>query len=96
MGYTLKIAERIAMEMKVSRVEVVSAYRHPAYNARCAGAKSGSWHQANAAVDIKLPVSAYRVTAMARELRNLGLFRGGVGGYRSFTHVDCRGQNVDW
>lgn len=96
MAYTLKVVDRIALEMNVSSVEVISAYRNPGYNARCAGAKAGSWHQANAAVDVKFPVKASRVTATARELRNLGLFRGGVGGYWNFTHIDCRGKNVNW
>lgn len=95
MGYALKVVERIAMEMNVSQVEVVSAYRSPAYNARTGG-KSGSWHQANVAVDVRFPVRARQVTATARELRNLGLFRGGVGGYWNFTHIDCRGSNIDW
>jgi hypothetical protein len=95
MGYTLKVLERIAMELNVSQVEVISAYRSPSYNAR-SGGKTGSWHQANAAVDVRFPVRARTVTATARELRNLGLFRGGVGGYWNFTHIDCRGDNVDW
>jgi hypothetical protein len=95
MGYTLKVVERIAMELNVSQVEVISAYRSPSYNAR-SGGKSGSWHLANAAVDVKFPVRARTVTATARELRNLGLFRGGVGGYWNFTHIDCRGHNIDW
>ena len=96
MGYTLKVVDRIAVEMNVSEVEIISAYRNPAYNARCAGAKSGSWHQANVAADVKFPVRASKVTAMARELRDLGLFKGGVGGYWNFTHIDARGQNVNW
>ncbi len=96
MGYTLKVVDRIAREMNVSSVEVVSAYRNPSYNARCAGAKSGSWHQANVAVDVKFPVRASKVTSTARELRDLGLFSGGVGGYWNFTHIDCRGKNVNW
>jgi hypothetical protein len=29
-------------------------------------------------------------------MRNCGLFRGGVGGYGGFTHIDTRGQNIDW
>lgn len=95
MGYTLKVVERIAMELNVSQVDVISAYRSPSYNARTGG-RSGSWHQANAAVDVKFPTRARTVAATARELRNLGLFRGGVGGYWNFTHIDCRGQNVDW
>lgn len=96
MGYTLKVVDRIAREMNVSEVEIVSAYRCPAYNAHCQGAKSGSWHQANMAVDVKFPVRASKVTATARELRNLGLFRGGVGGYGDFTHIDSRGENINW
>lgn len=95
MGYMLKVAERLALEMNVSEVEVISAYRSPAYNATCRG-KSGSWHKQNVAVDVKFPARASKVTAAARELRSLGLFRGGVGGYWDFTHLDARGTNVDW
>ena len=96
MGYTLRVVDRIAREMNVSKVEVISAYRCPAYNANCAGAKSGSWHQANVAVDVKFPTRASQVTRTARELRDLGLFKGGVGGYWDFTHIDCRGVNINW
>jgi hypothetical protein len=95
MGYTLKVVERIAMELNISQVEVISAYRSPAYNAR-SGGKSGSWHQANVATDVRFPVRARLVTTTARELRDLGLFKGGVGGYWNFTHIDCRGSNVNW
>lgn len=96
MGYTLRVADRIAMEMGVDDVEIISAYRSPAYNARCSGARTGSWHQANVAVDVKFPAKASMVTATARNLRDLGLFRGGVGGYWNFTHIDTRGQNINW
>ncbi len=96
MGYTFRVADRIAMEMGVHQVEIVSAYRCPAYNSHCEGAKYGSWHQANVVVDVKFPISASQVTKTARELRDLGLFRGGVGGYSDFTHIDSRSQNVNW
>ena len=95
-GYTLRVVDRIAREMNVAQVEVISAYRCPAYNAHCRGAKSGSWHQANIAADVKFPVRASQVTATARNLRDLGLFKGGVGGYWDFTHIDCRGTNINW
>lgn len=95
-GYTLRVVDRIAREMNVSQVEVISAYRCPAYNAHCRGAKSGSWHQANVAADVKFPARASQVTATARNLRDLGLFKGGVGGYWNFTHIDCRGHNINW
>ena len=63
---------------------------------RCPGAKSSSWHQVKCAVDVVFPARASSVTRTIRDLRNRGLFRGGVGGYSGFTHIDTRGQNVDW
>jgi hypothetical protein len=96
MGYTLRVADRIALEMNVKEVEIISAYRSPAYNANCEGAKARSWHQANVAVDVKFPVRASLVTSTARSLRTRGLFKGGVGGYWNFTHIDSRGENMDW
>lgn len=95
MGYVLRVVDRIALEMNLDEVEVVSAYRTPAYNAYCGG-RSRSWHQANVAADIKSSVSAYQFTKVTRQLRNEGLFRGGVGGYWGFTHIDARGENVNW
>lgn len=96
MAYNLRVVDRIASEMGINKVEIVSAYRCPAYNSRCEGAKVGSWHQANVAADVKFGIAASKVTATARELRDLGLFRGGVGGYSDFTHIDSRGHNVNW
>lgn len=96
MGYTLRIVDRVAKELNVHEVEVISAYRCPAYNARCRGAKSGSCHQENMAADVKFPIRASVVTATARRLRDHGLFRGGIGGYWNFTHIDSRGTNMNW
>ena len=96
MGYTLRVVDRLAVELDMPVKEILSAYRSPAYNSRCPGAKSGSWHQANVAVDVKFPVRASTVTAAARNLRDRGLFKGGVGSYPTFTHIDTRGTNVNW
>jgi len=96
MGYTLRVVDRIAVQLKMPVEEIVSAYRCPIYNARCAGAKSGSWHQANVAVDVRFPVRASVVTSTSRNLRDRGLFKGGVGGYPNFTHIDTRGTNMNW
>lgn len=96
MGYTLRVVDRISSEMRVPVKEVVSAYRVPQYNACCEGAKSHSWHQANVAVDVQFDTPARNVTAAARSLRDRGLFKGGVGSYSSFTHIDTRGVNVNW
>ncbi len=96
MGYTLRVVDRIAVYMNMPVEEVVSAYRCPVYNAQCEGAKIGSWHQANVAVDVKFPVGAHVVTATTRNLRDRGLFKGGVGSYPGFTHIDTRGVNINW
>ena len=41
-------------------------------------------------------VSPGKVAAMVRAMKSSGLFKGGVGRYGNFTHVDTRGQNADW
>jgi hypothetical protein len=96
MGYTLRVVDRISSEMQTPVKEIVSAYRSPAYNARCGGARRKSWHQANVAVDVQFDTSARKVTSATRSLRDRGLFKGGVGSYSSFTHIDTRGTNVNW
>lgn len=96
MGPTLKVVDRVALELGQPVGEIVSAYRSPAYNATCRGASRGSWHQANVAVDVKFPVRPSTVANTARSLRSRGIFRGGIGRYGTFTHIDTRGQNVDW
>jgi hypothetical protein len=96
MGSTLRVIDRISSAMNVPVKEIVSAYRSPAYNARCQGAKSHSWHQANVAVDVQFDTSARNVTKATRSLRDRGLFKGGVGSYSSFTHIDTRGENLNW
>lgn len=96
MGSSLKVTDKIAAEVGAPVREVTSAYRSPAYNRRCPGARSESWHMKNCALDLKFATSASRVATAARYLRSKGLFKGGVGQYSSFTHVDTRGQNVDW
>ena len=55
--------------------EIVSVYRTPAYNARCPGAKSNSYHVRNNAMDIVFNCPPGKVAAMARAMRATGLFR---------------------
>ena len=95
-GPTLKLLDRVSQDLNTPVVELVSVYRTPAYNARCPGARSGSWHMRNFAVDVKMGARPSQVAAAARSLRARGMFRGGVGRYSQFTHVDTRGTDVDW
>jgi hypothetical protein len=96
MAPTLRVVDRLSMQLGHPVKEVTSAYRAPAYNARCPGAKSGSYHQVNVAVDVQFAVPSSVVAQTARALRSKGVFSGGVGRYPTFTHIDTRGQNVDW
>jgi hypothetical protein len=45
---------------------------------------------------VQFGVAPSVVAQTARTLRSRGVFRGGVGRYSTFTHIDTRGQNVDW
>ncbi len=96
MGGTLKAADRVAATLGMPVKEVTSAYRSPAYNRRCPGAKRNSWHMRNYALDLQFGTSTYKVAQAARYVRDKGYFKGGVGRYSSFTHIDTRGHNVNW
>ena len=93
---TLLAVDKVSNRLGEPVHEVVSVYRCPAYNATCPGAKSHSYHLRNNAVDMRFNASPRKVAAMARDMRKAGLFKGGVGQYADFTHVDTRGSNADW
>jgi len=93
---TLRVADEIARRLGSSVRDVTSAYRSPAYNARCPGAKPNSYHKENYALDLKFHASPSLVARTARHIREEGRFRGGIGRYSRFTHVDTRGYNADW
>ncbi len=96
MGATLKVADKMVVKMDAPLREITSAYRSPRYN-RAVGGKSRSYHMQNIALDLKFRgVSASHVSYVAKQLRSQGVFKGGVGRYPSFTHIDTRGFNVSW
>lgn len=96
MSLTLRVADEISARLGTSVKNVTSAYRSPSYNARCPGAKPKSYHKRNYALDLKFHASTYTVARVARNIREEGKFRGGIGRYSGFTHVDTRGYNADW
>jgi hypothetical protein len=74
-------------------LRINSAYRNAAYN-RAIGGAPASIHMRGGALDLSgSPVTLRRIL---REMRDEGLFKGGIGRYPTFTHVDVRGKNVDW
>ena len=74
-------------------VKINSAYRSPAYNRAISGA-SKSIHVLGGALDLSgSPATLHKILT---QLRKEGFFKGGIGKYRTFVHVDVRGKNADW
>lgn len=93
---TVLVLDRLRDRLGVPIV-TLSAYRSPAYNRCIAGAKA-SQHTQFRAVDF-LCRGASRPADWARVLRRMradGLFKGGIGTYASFVHLDTRGHDADW
>jgi uncharacterized protein YcbK (DUF882 family) len=92
---TLKVV--IELRQHLGRpIRVHSTYRSPIYNAKIGGA-SRSQHLEFRAMDISCPgVSPAHVAEMLRQMRMNGRFKGGIGEYKTFVHVDTRGKNVNW
>lgn len=93
---TLRVADEIRQQLGVRLHTIASAYRCPAYNAACPGAATTSYHMRNMALDLMYDCSPAKVAEAAAHLRSTGVFKGGIGRYATFTHIDTRGVNADW
>jgi uncharacterized protein YcbK (DUF882 family) len=92
---TLKVAQELRQHLG-RPVKVHSVYRSKVYNAKIGGA-SQSQHMRFAAMDLSCPgVSPATVAQHLRQMRQNGRFKGGIGEYPGFVHVDTRGKNVNW
>jgi len=96
MATTLHVADEIRSRLGVKLRYITSAYRCPSYNRACAGSASRSQHMYNRALDLVYDCSPRTAMNEARKLRNEGVFKGGLGLYSSFIHLDTRGQNATW
>lgn len=92
----LQIAEALQEELGVPLKRINSAYRSPKYNAACPGAASNSYHTRNMALDLVFDCSPKEAARAVKKLRSRGDFKGGLGVYSSFIHIDCRGRNANW
>jgi hypothetical protein len=93
---TLKVADEIRQRLDVPLLRITSAYRRPEYNRQIPGAASRSFHVRNQALDLVFACPAQDAAQVARTLRNERFFRGGLGIYPSFIHIDTRGYNANW
>ena len=77
-----------------SPIRVLSGYRSPEYNLDIGGA-SRSQHKRFTALDLGCdhPLRLYNILV---KFRTAGVFKGGIGRYSSFVHVDTRGSNATW
>jgi uncharacterized protein YcbK (DUF882 family) len=75
-------------------IRITSAYRDAAYNRKIGGVPNSTHVQFNA-LDLVTdkPAALYLILL---DLRREGAFKGGLGLYRSFVHLDSRGHNATW
>lgn len=92
---TLRVLDR-CREIIGKPIVLTSVYRSPAYNTAVGGARY-SQHLRNNATDFQVH-GAFDEEAwtVLHQLRAAGEFRGGLGRYATFIHLDTRGTNADW
>jgi hypothetical protein len=97
-----KIAPTVAILDKLrddlgAPIHILSAYRAPPYNQCLDGTATNSFHMRFQALDFFCDLGQPSDWAgRLRDYRSRGLFKGGIGTYKTFVHVDTRGQNADW
>lgn len=92
---TLKVADAVRKELGVPLQAINSAYRVQAYNKQCGGV-SNSYHTRNLALDLVYACPPKQAARAAKKLREQGVFKGGIGVYSTFIHIDTRGKNANW
>lgn len=88
-----------ALREKLGRsIVLTSVYRSPKYN-NSIGGENNSLHMKFNAIDFAVigsPVGPTEWAKPLREMRSANFFKGGIGVYSTFVHIDTRGVNADW
>lgn len=90
---TLKILDELRDEMK-EPIRLLSIFRNQQYNRRIGGSPN-SQHLHFRAVDFSVG-NLKKAWDCLVSYRQRGKFRGGLGKYPSFIHIDTRGSNATW
>lgn len=93
---TLRVVDQLRDDLR-RPIVILSSYRSPEYNKRIDGAATQSYHMKFQALDIS--VSGHMPQEVHRRLslmRSAGAFKGGLGLYNTFVHIDTRGHNANW
>lgn len=93
---TIRIVDALRAEWS-KPIVLLSSYRSPAYNRAIGDAAPKSLHMQFKALDIavagKTPKQVFDKLMLWRDA---GKFKGGLGLYNSFVHIDTRGTNATW
>lgn len=101
--HTLIVLDEIRAMAKAP-ILITSSYRNPAYNAAVGGERN-SYHMRFNAVDFyadgKSPAALWKIATNLRGMpfaidNETFIFRGGIGLYAGFVHLDTRGYDADW
>ena len=90
---TIEVADK-ARAKHGKPIKIASAYRSPKYNKAIGGASKSQHVQFNA-LDLRTTAPKQLHKTLV-ELRDKGVFKGGLGLYKTFVHLDTRGTNADW
>jgi Peptidase M15 len=95
-GPTAAILDKLRDDLGAP-IHILSVYRAPPYNACLDGTATNSFHMRFQATDFICDKGGPSDWAgRLRDYRSRGLFKGGIGTYKTFVHVDTRGYNADW
>lgn len=93
---TIRIVDALRAEWG-KPIVLLSSYRSPAYNRAIGDAAPKSFHMQFKALDIAVAgKTPKQVFDKLMVWRAEGKFKGGLGLYNSFVHVDTRGTNATW